>query len=1613
MKLKSPLLVTVILTSFLFLFLSINFTLALTGSIGNARMILYPEVGFLGTTLEESVIVNNVNSVPVNVTLETSKNFTIANIIDKSFILEPHSTKEAQFQLKIRKEGNYSGTINVFFRPVDGNGAGVVLSSTIIVHAVKKGFFDSNNSTDDSEELFTDDGSDNGNNDDSNNTPLNIPIGLIIALGFLVFLVIVFIFLLIWSKKVLAGNRAKKEEAITVKYKKYALFLLLLVGILFIFSFASAKDIAYVVEGAQDNNIIVSLNNMGYSYDIISNTAIPLTNFSKYGMLLIQGNPISSSFLPLTTKNSLFIVDSSSSSVVSTIWPTASLASTQTAYSKLDQLNTPFTNGFNSQDIQVYSSSQDAYYLRIKPSYVNNIASSIQTQSFGKAFIAYSNQNNRRNVYFGLPLTDFWTSDDEKLFNNSVRWIRVGVDMDGDGFFSDTDCNDNNASINPNALEIPYDGVDENCDNIDMADVDMDGYCKGGYTIQNKLIQCAKELGSIGTDCNDVNLTINPNATEIMGGPDRNCKDENPLFVENIANLTWLEDNNMDKAFNLNDYFKSIDGNHLTFSIFSTTSDKNITTIIDLNGTVSFEVNANWNGVDWVIFKANDSQGYYNISNKIYLNVTAVNDAPVLSHIPGMAVDEEQIVSIIANATDVDNWDNLNYSINNARFVKVQEAKSGSIFRWQTNYTDSGTYNVNVSVRDSNGLIDSQEVEIIIRDKNIAPVLEDIAGITLNEDNGYSFIVNVTDVDNSILTYRISNENISQVNCNVNSNGNISLMPALNWFGNTSCSLQVSDGNSTITKSFNITVNPVNDAPVISLIGNRTLRENETLEFTLNATDVEEDSLSYSFVGLPDGANFDSLTRTFSWTPNFTQAGTYDVKFIVNDGKLNATEDVAIRVLNYNRLPVLKGDIPPLSWDEDGYSETLNLAEYFSDVDSDNLTFSVNLTGEEKNITLLILGNLVNFTSSLNWYGQDFVIFQARDNNGGYVLSNRVNLTVNPVPDAPILSPIADINAVEGNNVIIISNATDAEGDILYYSINDSRFTNNTLNTNGRFTWLTNYSDSGVYYFNVSVTDGFFKDSQVVRINVNDTNEPPHIGLIADVEIEEDSDWTTVLNVSAYDNDGNITNFTVVSQDKNKVECRVDSIGNIEVRPAINWFGIGTNAASCSIAAIDDLGASSNTSFKINVINTPDAPIINSYSPLVNPRLLNTSSQLFTINPIDPDGDLLNIFWFLGESLVNSNSQNYIFTPHNSGSYNVSALVTDGTFNVTQDWNVFVGNIKDFTCEEVNGFICQSNEICNTQTLDTSDSSETNICCSMQCSIRPPEFRDADKCDGKKNKDLELEIIKPENGKEFEFGEEIKVKVKVTNEGNEDEDVNLLAYLYDLTEDDSIDDMEDSIDVDSGDSETMTFNFNASNDLDTDHDYAIYVIADGDNSCNNNFVLINLKRKNNDLEFKSLNIDNENPLCGEVVNVQAKIKNMGSKNQNVYWSIVNTDLNISERLDVFQLEKYDKDDEVSKDISFTIPQDAVAGSYSIKLRLAYGDETTETTRDITIGDCKKEESSSKTIEVSKPTKIENKQIKINKVDKLTPSQMMLILISVLILCIIVTSIIIMVVVRKY
>lgn len=97
-----------------------------------------------------------------------------------------------------------------------------------------------------------------------------------------------------------------------------------------------------------------------------------------------------------------------------------------------------------------------------------------------------------------------------------------------------------------------------------------------------------------------------------------------------------------------------------------------------------------------------------------------------------------------------------------------------------------------------------------------------------------------------------------------------------------------------------------NRSPVLNPIGDKEVAAGATLRFTVNATDPDNDPLTFSVepMPLPAGASF--INRTFTWTPTDEQIETYELTFRVSDGSASDVEAVTIDVLGVNHPPVIE-----------------------------------------------------------------------------------------------------------------------------------------------------------------------------------------------------------------------------------------------------------------------------------------------------------------------------------------------------------------------------------------------------------------------------------------------------------------------------------------------------------------------------------------------------------------------------------------------------------------------------------------------------------------------------------------------------------------------------------
>ena len=155
----------------------------------------------------------------------------------------------------------------------------------------------------------------------------------------------------------------------------------------------------------------------------------------------------------------------------------------------------------------------------------------------------------------------------------------------------------------------------------------------------------------------------------------------------------------------------------------------------------------------------------------------------------------------------------------------------------------SGTDGVTVQVSDGS-LTTSLTVDLTVTPVNDAPVIVQGDGPlnqTILEDANLSLELNATDVDGDALTWSVSSaagNGTAGVDANT---GEVNYHPNPDFFGSDSFAVTVSDGALSDSVAVNLTISPVNDAPVLAdAPGPLTLSlpEDNSVSYDLNATDV-------------------------------------------------------------------------------------------------------------------------------------------------------------------------------------------------------------------------------------------------------------------------------------------------------------------------------------------------------------------------------------------------------------------------------------------------------------------------------------------------------------------------------------------------------------------------------------------------------------------------------------------------------------------------------------------------------------------------------------------------------------------------------------------------------
>jgi len=156
--------------------------------------------------------------------------------------------------------------------------------------------------------------------------------------------------------------------------------------------------------------------------------------------------------------------------------------------------------------------------------------------------------------------------------------------------------------------------------------------------------------------------------------------------------------------------------------------------------------------------------------------------------------------------------------------------------------------------------------------------------------------------------------------------------------GEYTVTVTVSDGVLSTSIDVLLIVNKKEEAPVIEGFSPKSealeTDENSELDFSVTATDLNNDDLVYSWK--LDGEET-STKQTYTYETSYDDAGAHTVQLVVSDGTSNVENEWAVTVDNVNREPVLS-NIEEINLKE---TETVTIQPEATDPDGDALTYTI------------------------------------------------------------------------------------------------------------------------------------------------------------------------------------------------------------------------------------------------------------------------------------------------------------------------------------------------------------------------------------------------------------------------------------------------------------------------------------------------------------------------------------------------------------------------------------------------------------------------------------------------------------------------------------------------
>ncbi len=486
----------------------------------------------------------------------------------------------------------------------------------------------------------------------------------------------------------------------------------------------------------------------------------------------------------------------------------------------------------------------------------------------------------------------------------------------------------------------------------------------------------------------------------------------------------------------------------------------------------------------------------------------------------------------------------------------------------------------------------------------------------------------------------------------------------------TTAVLEVSIVTDTVsrTRSYTLTIPRLDNHLPVSVADQNTTNEGIPISFNVLTNDSDADGDTLSLVAVSNGVAFSADGRV-TYTPEENFNGLFNFNYSVRDSWGDeVNESVSITVIPENDAPQLM-PIASQSLPEDFGVGHLTINATDDDTPATSLTYSV-VSVVPAIVNASFTGSELDLTSKQDLNGDANITVMVSDGDSNSTRS--FMLTVTPVDDAPVLSPLAPVSIDEDSGIYhVTAVATDIDNSdsaIAYALVS----TDTSILTVSGMDLVSVSNAYGNVDINVTATSSGLTDSKIIHVTVNAVDDAPLIDPISNITVTEDNGTIRVTpHATDIDNNDSAITYTYVSSDPSIV-----SDGT-----AIATMPDANGVATITVTAISN-GVNVSTTFDVTVTPVEDAPTIGYITSVPLNLTESATEQVIRVdlNITDVDSALSSVSITGGitnnaDVLVSGVGNYYLdltVAAYSNGDANITVTVSDGANSSSDTFGVHV-----------------------------------------------------------------------------------------------------------------------------------------------------------------------------------------------------------------------------------------------------------------------------------------------------------------------------------------------------